>query len=422
MGLGLIRSESKFARPLLVVAAIVCVVFTWYSSRWYFANGVSNRVEIKELADLMVDIAPSDPQTHFAAAVLYDKTFDPADARRALAEYENAAVLTPHNYLSWLELGKARERSGDAAGAEKAFLRATELAPNYADVQWAYGNFLLRSGRSDDGFARIRRAASSRPEYLSAAAVTAMTILDGDIERVRGALGDSPPVNAALSTFLLGQAREADAATAWDRIPADEKRTTYKQNGETLLSQLAGKHQFRLASRVAAGVFGDNGRPQATGQIANGGFESEIKINDTRLFNWQFGNGSSPQINLSDSPKHLGSLSLFLNFNTMQAADMRQIAQTIAVDPGTSFSFEAWYRSDLKGSVAWEIVDACENKPMVRTPAIGSSTDWVRASADFTVPLSCDGVTVRLVRDGCISSVCPISGKLWFDDISLSRK
>ena len=42
--------------------------------------------------------------------------------------------------------------------------------------------------------------------------------------------------------------------------------------------------------------------------------------------------------------------------------------------------------------------------------------------AQFTPPAGSDGVIVRLVRDGCSSPVCPASGRVWFDDLSISRR
>lgn len=422
MSLGAIRINGKLARPLLILAALVCVVWAWLGATWYFANGVSTRVDIKEMADIMIGLSPSDPQTHYAAAVLYEKTFDPADALRALAEFEAAAALTPNNYLPWLDLAKARERAGDTTGSEKAFVRALELAPNYADVQWAYGNSLLRAGRTKEGFALLAQAAAGKPEYVNPAAITAMTILDGDAERVRGMLGNSPAVNAALAVYMSGQKRFADAISFWEMIPADERRTSFKQAGETLASQLAGAQQFRMASRVAGSIWESEASAPAAGRVTNGGFESEIKLSDNRLFGWQFGNAVNPQVGLSDAQKHGGTYSLFMSFNTMQAADMRQVAQTIAVEPGTPYTLEIWYRAELKGNVVWEIVDACEGKPLGRTAVLASAADWTRISADLASPSACDGITVRLVRDGCISSVCPINGKLWIDEFSLLKR
>lgn len=420
MSLGVIRTDGGLARAALFAAGVLCLALAFVFAKWHFANAASSRVDLKELADLMVELGPSDPQTHFAAAVLREQTFEPADAARSLAAYESAASLAPNNYLVWVALARARSQNGDDAGAEAAFRRASELAPNYSDVQWAFGNWLIRSGRVDEGFALIKTAAVGRPEYMPPAAVTAMELFENDPARVRSTLGDSSSVNAALSAYFLSNKKFDEAVDAWGRIDAADRRGTYKQAGDALAAQLAAAFRYRLAASVMAGM-SDDGTP-IPGSIYNGGFESGIKLRDQRLFDWQIGSATEPQIGLNETQKRTGGFSLFLIFNTMQAADMRQIAQTVAVESGTVYVFEGYYRSELKGAVAWEIVNAADGKPLARTAAIASAADWTQFRAEFTVPPTSDGVTVRLVRDGCTSSVCPISGKLWLDDLSITKK
>ncbi|MBP6004826.1 MAG: hypothetical protein KA746_15455 [Pyrinomonadaceae bacterium] len=420
MSLGAIRTDSGLARAVLIAAGVLCLALAFVFAKWHFANASSSRVEQKELADLMIELGPSDPQTHFAAAVLREQTFEPADAARSLAAYESAASLAPNNYLVWVALARARSQNGDDAGAEAAFRRATELAPSYSDVQWAFGNWLIRAGRADEGFALLRTAAIGRPEYMPPAAVTAMSLFDGDPARVRQRLGDTSAVNAALAAYFLSNKKFDEAVESWGRVDAVDRRGVYKQAGDQLAAQLAAAFRYRLASSVMAGMT-DDGAP-TPGILCNGGFESGIKLRDQRLFDWQIGSGTEPQIGLNETQKRTGGFSLFLIFNTMQAADMRQIAQTIAVESGAAYIFEGYYRSELKGSLAWEIVNAADGKSLARTSTIGTAADWTQFRAEFTVPPTSDGVTVRLVRDGCTSSVCPISGRLWLDDLSITKK
>lgn len=420
MALVIIKFERKFLRPMIAASVVLCLIGGWYFAKWNFANAVSMRADTREIADLGVEMAPGDPQTHFAAAVVYEKTFDPGDLTRSLNEYETVAALSPNNYISWLELGRARERNGDAPGAETAFLRALDLAPNYADVQWAYGNLLIRQGRHAEGLAQIRVAYVAKPEYVNPAAITAMTLFDGDAAKARDALGGTPDLNAALAALELSSKRYGEAVASWDLIPADEKLSKFKAAGETLSGRLADARQFRLASHIINTIWDGDG--PVTGSILNGGFESQIKLNDARLFDWQISPGAEPQIGLNDEQKHGGGYSLFMKFNTMQAADFRSFSQTVAVEPGKAYSLEGFYRANLKGTIAWEIVDAAAGKSLAKSMAINGASDWTAFRINFTTPADVDGVIIRLIRDGCASPVCPISGKVWFDDFTLGRQ
>ena len=420
MALVIIKTDGPLSRIVLVAAMLACLGVMWFFGKWSFANAVSARADLPEIADLMIGLAPSDPQTHFAAAVLRERTFDPNDAAISLAEYERSAALTPNNYLPWLALGKARERAGDQSGAETAFKRALLLAPNYADVKWAYGNWLIRSGHTDDGFGLIREAVAGKPDLLLPATSIAMQLYDSDAERVRATLGDTPDINAALAGYFLSQSYLDGAALAWDRIGAAVSDEKYRSLGGNLAAQLAAGGRFRLAGKTMSAIAGDAGNFVGIGRLSNGDFEALVKLRDAKLFEWQIGAGADPQAGLSEGQPHGGRYSLLLIFNTMQAADMRQIAQTAAVEPGASYAVEGYFRSELKGGVALEIADASDGKPLARSTPFGPQAEWGRFRVEFQVPTTTDGVIVRFVRDGCVSAVCPVSGKLWIDDIAMT--
>src|SRR6186713_237040 len=157
MSLKLIRIGPGKGRLILIATAILCVAALFFFIKWHFANALatqldSSRPESRLVADWLSRTAPGDPQIHFLAGALFEKTFDPADLKRSIYEYEKAAGLSPYNYVMWLNLGKARNLNGDTAGAEDAFRRSFELAPNYAAVEWVYGNFLIRQGNTAEGF------------------------------------------------------------------------------------------------------------------------------------------------------------------------------------------------------------------------------------------------------------------------------
>ncbi|MBX7054549.1 MAG: hypothetical protein K1X36_06300 [Pyrinomonadaceae bacterium] len=422
MALVIINTDGPLRRAVLAAAVMACLCMIWFFGKWSFANAVSARADLPEIAELMIGLAPSDPQTHFAAAVLRERTFDPNDAAVSLAEYEASAALTPNNYLSWLALGRARERAGDAVGAEAALKRAMILAPNYADVKWAYGNWLIRSGRTDDGFVMIREAVAGKPDLLLPAASMAMQLMDGDIDRVRATLGDSTEVNAALAGYFLSKKSLDEAFDAWERMGAAVRDEKYRPLGENMTAQLAAGSRFRLAGKTMSAIAGDGESFAGIGRLSNGDFEAPVKLRDAKLFEWQIGAGPDPQAGISEGQPHGGRYSLMLIFNTMQAADMRSITQTAAVEPGVSYTVEGYFRSELKGGVALEVADASDGKPLVRSAAFGPQSEWARFRIEFQVPLTTDGIVVRFVRDGCVSSVCPISGKLWIDDISMSAR
>lgn len=409
-----LKIDSAAKRTILIAAAVVCVAGAFFFAKWGFGNTIASRAEFIEVAELAADLAPDDPQTHYTAAVLYERTFNPGDLESSLAEYETAAGLAPHNYLYWLELGRARERSGDREGAEGALRYALRHAPNYSRIHWALGNALLRQGRTGEAFAAIRQAVSDDPSYTNAAAQTAWQIFDGDLEQLRAAIGDSTRLNAALATLLASDKRFEEATAVWQSLDTQERNSSATETGEVLLRQLLDAKKFRLALSIAL----ENGN--GVGQIANGGFEGEVKMQKAGVFEWQIADGVSPQVAFSDTQKHAGSRSLVIAFGTNNK-DFRQISQTVAVEPGRAYEMELFYRADLKTAAKfkWEAVSATDGTVLGATDAILNSSDWSPAKVRFRMPENSDGVILRLVRENCSPPACAVSGNVWFDDFSL---
>ncbi len=425
MSLKIIKCKPRLARILLIAAAILCVAAAWFFIKWNFANVVASRldikkVELKPVADWLIEMAPSDPQTHFSAARLFEKTFDAQDLARSLNEYEMAVALGPNDFMTWVDLGKARNLNGDADGALAAYKHALELAPNYAAVQWIYGNTLIRNGETDAGFPLIAKAAASNSDYAQPAALTALQIFEGDIDAVRRGLGDTDVTNTALATVLAGQGHFDDAFNAWSKLSAFDSPKT-KRVGETLIEKFAAAKRFRLAARVTAAVSSIEAEKPVIGQIANGGFENGVKMRNAGLFEWLIAEGAQPEIGLSEGQTRDGKYCLLLMFRTFETAAFRTVSQTAAVVPGAEYEFEVYYRSDVKtsASLKWEIVDAMTTVPLAGMPPMTPADEWSSLNIRFKVPADSDGIIVRLVREGCSGPSCPVNGSLWLDNISI---
>jgi hypothetical protein len=95
----------------------------------------------------------------------------------------------------------------------------------------------------------------------------------------------------------------------------------------------------------------------------------------------------------------------------------------VAVEANKKYVFETFYKSELKTltTVKWEIADAADGKVLALTEAIAAEADWTSLKAEFTAPDATEAVIIRLVRIPCNTTLCPITGKLWFDDFSLNN-
>lgn len=407
---------------------MVCVISTWTFVKWNFINIIAARIdtkrpESKPVADWLTQTSPNDPGTHFVAARVFERTFDAGDLDRSLNEYEMVAALSPYDYFAWLDLGKARSLNGDMEGSLTAYEQALKLAPNYAVVQWACGNSLIRQGKIAEGFPLLAKAAASNPSYAKPAVQTALQIFDGDLAQIRQGLGNTNVTNAALATVLAGQNHFDEAFDAWTNLSDDDKVSKFKKLGDDLVEKLAAARKFQLAAKVASSVrINDFEKPQV-GQVSNGGFENGVKMRDAGLFEWQIAGGAQPQIALNDQEPHSGKYALWIMFSSFETSAFRSVSQTVAVVPGAEYEFEAFYWSEVRTSATlkWEIANGLTTAPIAITPAMLPAAEWTPLRVRVTVPADCDGIIIRLAREGCAGPSCPISGNLAVDDISLKR-
>ncbi|MDV3242755.1 MAG: hypothetical protein LOY00_13460 [Methylocaldum sp.] len=290
-------------------------------------------------------------------------------------------------------------------------------------MQWALGNTLLRKGSTDEAFDLIAKAVDGNPSYREPAAGLAWIIFEGDVEAVRRAMGDSPPVIAALASTLAREERFDDAVRLWEQLPADEKRGRFKEVGAGLLAKLTAGSRFRQAMSVAASLGEGENAPSEIGRITNGGFESDVRIPATELFNWRIEDGLSPQIVVDAGNKQEGTRSLVIIIDSPDGRLTRSVTQTVAVEPGANYLFTAFYRSDTDSAKGWqwEVVDAAKRQPVAATPSTQAKADWTPLSVRFTAPSEVDGIIIRLVRAECGSPICPVKGRIWFDGLSLEK-
>lgn len=412
-----LKIDTAFRKAALIAACLVVFIVLWLIGKWGFADMVALRADRTDIADMAVSWAPADPQTHFAAAVLYDKTFLPQDEARSLAEYERSVALSPDNYLLWLEYGKALSQNGDTEGAEAAFRQASVLAPNYAVVHWTLGNALVRSGKSDEGFAQITRAVAGDTSYAKPAVTLAYTFFDGDLSKIRKVVGQESPVDAALALTLANDKRFDDAVAVWTSIGSTANDDQLSEARSALTNDLLSAKRFIQARRVSASANAEVGR------INDGGFERNVKLQSAGPFDWQITDGAQPQIAQSTRQPHGGERSLVLVFSSNDGSGLRQISQTVPVGPGKRYTFDGFYHADLKSEspLAWQIVDASTGNILATVPLKDPAAEWVRFTSNFTVPTDTDGITFHLTRESCSSSICPINGSIWFDDLSLSE-
>lgn len=417
-----IKLDSVARRAALIIIALLCVLAVYFAVKWYSANTLAATTGYEDVVEYAVTLAPDDPRAHYTLAAMRERSFVAADLPKALAEYEKAVSLSPDDFRLWFDLGKARESGGDSAGAEKALRKALELAPNYSRIHWTLGNLLLREGNTEEAFVEIRKAVENDSSYANPAVNTVWQFFDGDVSLISQKIGDSNEIKFALAVFLARQKRFDEALDLWNKLPDADKKIVHQGDGREILQSLIAAKRYRDALSIQSQI----GLPDAgkfeVGKISNGGFEANVNSSGS-TFDWKIADGIQPQIGFDEQQKHDGNRSLVILFNSPTGKDFRGVQQTVVVEGGKHYNFETFARSDLKSpaTVKWEIADAADDKILASTVAVPNNSDWLPLTADFTTAPATQAVTIRLARVPCPTTLCPISGRVWFDDFNLRK-
>jgi tetratricopeptide (TPR) repeat protein len=428
--LKLVDVRKPVLRVLLVVPVVLALLFSWYAVRWYMGNFVAEfapRMEEGQLeaAQAAMRLAPDDPWTHGALASIKKNSLLPGELADAVHHYEEAVRLSPNDYRFWLELGRAREQSGDSAGGEKALRRAVELAPAYAYPRWYLGNLLLREGQGAEAFRELQRAAEAdsalRPQLFN----VAWRLYGQNIDEIKKAVGDSAAARSEFAVYLMGRGRVDDALGLWSSLQAEERKAQ-RAAGEAMMKSLLEQKRYRAALGIFRDLNPNEGSAKAE-QFVNGGFEDDIDTNGASFLSWQIKSDSQAQIAIDSSTRHSDARSLRILFKAPTTLSFQNVAQLVVVEPSAQYRFECYVRAeDLKsgGTPRIEIIDARDGSTVLATsaPIAPGTYDWQPVTINFKTPPQTEAVTVRVGRAMCGSdAVCPIFGMVWYDDFNLQR-
>jgi len=332
-----------------------------------------------QAADEAARLSPSDPEIHRARAAVATHLQMHAEAVSSL---EIASRLRQRDDVLWLELGNAREEVGDTKGALAALDQAVRWAPYYAHTHWQRGNLLLRMGRLDEAFAELRTAAAANRNYLPNLIDLAWGISKGDVDRTEELIA----------------------------LKDDDQRVAFIQ----FLTQ---KRQFRGAYNLWSTV-ADVRQPH----LFNGGFEEPLVFDAVELGRWVFANDHKNKLAIDVSQKFTGTRSFQITFDGDWNPGTPLLSQTVLVDPSKTYRVSFTLKTkDLVtgGPPLFTVSDATTNQLLGKSENFPSTESWRMLSFTFTSLATTEAAVIRLRRNNCDESPCPIFGVLWLDEINI---
>jgi tetratricopeptide (TPR) repeat protein len=360
-------------------------------------------------ADQAIRLTPDDPDAHRARGIVLNRLRYPAEAAASL---ETATALRPGQASLWLALGNTRDDLGDNQRALAAFDEAVRSAPYYGQTHWQRGNVLLRMGRYDEAFADLRQAAQSDRKFLP-----------NLIDVAWGLSGGSPK-----STEDLIQIGVDEDRLAFARFLAGKGQGAEVINQAGLLNDSLSveNKQELIRLLVASGSYSDafrlwNGSETSVG-LVNGKFE-DLLVFDKSYFRWHISESPAVKFAGDVSEKFSGEKSLQVSFNGEPNPGAALLSQTIVLGPGRyRINFAVKTKELVTGGPPRIIVtNTTTNQTLGKSETFPRETGpWSSLGVEFDMT-AIEAIDVRLVRDNCASSPCPIFGVVWLDEFYLTK-
>ena len=407
-------SHRSVARIVLALLSIgVCLLLMQSAARIGFSRLLSRyAVSANSLpaADQAIQLTPADPDAHRARAIVLNRLQRPADAEASL---ETAATLRPGHASLWLALGHTREDLGDNDGARAALNEAVRSAPYYGQTRWQRGNLLLRMGRYDEAFADLRQAASSDKKLLPNLIDLAWGLSGGDAERTKQLIQTSDDHSRLAFAHFL--ARKGKGRETLDQLRLLNGPLSVENKLE-LVRLLVASARPREAFRLLKGSDTSEG-------FVNGAFEDPL-VFENCCFRWVISQDQAKaNFALDVSEKFGGEKSLQIAFNGEWNPGAALLSQTIVLGPGKHRINFAVKTKDLVtgGAPRIVVINSTNNQTLAKSEPFPQTTgEWSSLGVEFVMQAT-EAVDVRLVRDDCTSSPCPIFGVVWLDEFYVTE-
>jgi hypothetical protein len=413
---------SKEAPQFIPRAGSVCLLvilllLTWNTARAGLGSLLSTYATQNSQivpANTAVTLSAGSPDAHYVRAAILEAS----DLVGAIAEYRQATLARPDDYVLWLSLARACELNGDTAAAIAAARQAVPLAPYYSEPHYQLGNILLRAGQRDEAFKELRLAGGSNPTLMPGIIDLAWRVSGGDVQFVTRAMAPgTPQAYQALGQYFR-QRKEVGAAIAMyagagNAVEADRK---------SYVRDLIAAKRFKDAANLWAVGHQPGAAP---GLMIDPAFEQERDL-DEPGFGWHLGEKRQGfRLSLDTNDPREGRSSLKVEFSGDSDPSSPVISQLVLIEPGAHYQLRFAVRSESivsGGPPLLAVMDPDDNKILSRSDQFPRATDgWREYTIDFDSGPSASAVEISLQRQPCDKSPCPIFGRLWLDRFSLQK-
>ena len=446
------------ARKWLVTAVAVALATAYlgvaasqFAAYWL---GNPSRIELTSLTNLKraAWLDPGNAEYRDRLGRFYDLVSrDPASAAE---QYKAAVQLNPHSATYWFDLASAYQVLGDTVSQTVALERAIQADSMTPDVAWQAANLYLVQGDNEKALREFRVVLANDSPLAPAAIqfcwriepdvdallrdvvpprsdayIAFLALLQDDVNRqlreVTSPPADADPLSSEQVQKKIAQIKTETNATfkVWNALIQShqtfERRYAYeyfqflirqKQVDQAVMVWQQTANSFNLAQYL----------PSSGNLIVDGSFKLPVL---NAGFDWQHQKQDGVQLTLDSNDTHSGprvGRSLMITFDGPGVVDAGMY-QLIALEPNTTYSFSGHFKNDeMEGAGGPHLtIQDMYSQAIYYDSELKDAGSWKSMGGEFTTGSDCKLVVLHVRR---LPERRPIRGKLWIDDLHLTRK
>jgi tetratricopeptide (TPR) repeat protein len=410
-------------RTLVALAALLSLLFVYSALKLWLASYRMDSDDPKKMTSA-INLEPGYAEYWDGMGRFLQFELDDQDLPGALKDYQMAVKLSPGTARYWVDLAVVQENLGDLQQARDDFARAMAAYPTSAEIRWEFANFLLRQGELSPALSEMRNSISADSSLLPLA-VTRAWRATGDADRLAAEVLP-PDADAYLQTMnFFAQDKNVDAGLRiWNHLAALHK-PFHIERLFPFFEEMISENRAADAKRVwneALDICGFS-EEVARGQLLfNGGFEYDI-LNGG--LDWRVGSPTGMAVEYDTLVRHGGARSLRLDFNGGINLDIAQPSQFVPVEPGHSYTFHAYLRTDsisTESGFHFEIFDPARREQIfAKTEDFNGTHLWTGVDTEIHTGPQTQFLEVLLRRAPSRMFENKLSGTVWIDDVSLDE-
>ncbi|HUO34594.1 MAG TPA: hypothetical protein VMU43_06360 [Candidatus Acidoferrum sp.] len=415
--------DSRAARRAILALCIFIALILSYQSVQLAISDALVRSDNPANIARGVSLEPGNGDAWDRLGRFHEWDFTNPNPALAASEYLHATQDDPNSARFLMDLASAYEANGEIGLAEQAWSHAWTVYPSSAEVEWNYGNFLLRQENFAEGYALIRQAVTTEPSLLPLAISRTWRASQDIPALLDQALPATPSAYFQALDFFASIGNTDAGLEVWRRIVALHQRIALPQTFpffQALIEADRSAEARRTWSEAIAAAGLPRENESVPSLVWNGDFSLAIQNGG---LGWRWSNPVGANLDFDAPPPGCPGRSVRIDFDGGSNIDLSQPVEYIPVEPDRAYHFRTLIRTQgitTESGLGFLLTDANHDGALNESAGSLTGTNpWTPVDAVFTTGSGTHFLRLCLRRAPSRLFDSKLGGSVWIANVSL---